>query len=564
MGGAKVVRMLRRLTGFMVGALALVASMATHAQAPDQTLFGPQRYVRTVGAPNVYNGTFTVSSSVGAPFQLRIVNGAANGADRITSGTVRVNGVQVVGPADFGQNVALIERTLTLGPSNTVEVQLASKPGGYLTLTVLGRRIPPVPTSLSPNPLSVTAGATATLTATLRPAPLQAGTLSLSSANPETATVPASVPFAAEQTSVSIPVTAVASGTTTITAAANGGSASATVNVTPAPPTVTSLAPATLTVTQGSQGSLTATISAAQAVDTSVALASSNSALAAVPSAVVVPAGQLTAAIGVTAVSPGDAQITATLNGSSASSRVTVTPLPPTVVSLLPAVSTVTLGASTSLTLTISAAQPTDTKVPLSVTPGGIVTAPAEALVLAGQTQASITVGSLAYGQAGVTATLNNSSASAAVNVVPPPVAVTALEPAAFTMNVGATSTFTVRINAAQVTNTEIALESANPAVLQVPSSVTVAQGATSATFTVTGLAVGDATLTASANGTSRTSNVHISPQAAAIVSLLPSPLPLQQGATGQLTVTINVARKSILRSSSRTPIRRSPACRRA
>jgi len=182
--------------------------------------------------------------------------------------------------------------------------------------------------------------------------------------------------------------------------------------------------------------------------------------------------------------------------------------------------------------------------VPLSVTPGGIITAPAEAVVLAGQTQASITVGSLAYGQAGVTATLNNSSASAAVNVVPPPVAVTALEPATFTMNVGATSTFTVRINAAQVANTEVALESSNPFALQLPASVTVAQGATSATFTATGFAVGDATITASANGTSRTASVHVSPQPAAIVSLLPSPLPLQQGATGSLTVTINVAQE--------------------
>jgi hypothetical protein len=49
---------------------------------------------------------------------------------------------------------------------------------------------------------------------------------------------------------------------------------------------------------------------------------------------------------------------------------------------------------------------------------------------------------------------------------------------------VGATSSFTVRINAAQTTNTEVALESSNPPVLQVPASVTVAQGAVSATFT--------------------------------------------------------------------------------
>jgi len=216
-----------------------------------------------------------------------------------------------------------------------------------------------------------------------------------------------------------------------------------------------------------------------------------------------------------------------------------------TVVSLLPAVSTVTLGASTSLALTISSAQATDTVVPITASPAGIVLVPDQVTIPAGQTSVQVPVGTLAYGQAGITASLNGASASAGVNVVPPPVAVTALEPATFTMTVGANSTFTVRINAAQVADTEIALAASDPSVLQVPAAMVVPQGATSATFTATGLAVGDSTITASANGTSRTASVHVSPEPAAIVSLLPTPLPLQQGATGSLTVTINVAQEA-------------------
>lgn len=215
-----------------------------------------------------------------------------------------------------------------------------------------------------------------------------------------------------------------------------------------------------------------------------------------------------------------------------------------TPVSLLPALSTVTLGATTTLTLTISSPQATDTVVPIAESPAGIVAVPAQVTVPAGQTTVAVPVATLAYGQAGVTASLNGASASAGVNVVPPPVAVTALEPASFVMTVGATSSFTVRINAAQVGDTEVALLASNPAVLQVPGSVIVPQGATSAVFNVTGLAVGDSTLTASANGTSKVSSVHVSPEPAAIVSLLPTPLPLQQGATGALTVTINVAQE--------------------
>jgi RHS repeat-associated protein len=170
---------------------------------------------------------------------------------------------------------------------------------------------------------------------------------------------------------------------------------------------------------------------------------------------------------------------------------------------------------------------------------------PAQVTVPAGQTQAPLPVGTLAYGQAGITASLNGSSASAGVNVVAPPVAVTALEPVTFVMTVGAVSTFTVRINAAQVADTEITLAASNPTVLQVPASVTVPAGASSATFTATGLAVGDSTITATANGTSQVSSIHVSPQPAAIASLLPTPLPLQQGATGSLEVTINVAQEA-------------------
>jgi len=523
------------LAGWLFALLAL-------AQAPDQTLFGPQAYVRTTGEPNTYTATFTVPASAGAPFLLRIDNGAPNGQNRITSGWVKVNGVQLVGPADFAQSVALIERNLNLAPGNTVEIHLASAPGGYIALAVFGTRILPVPTSLTPNPITIAAGANGTLVATLSPAPTSPGNLSVSSANTAVATVPASVPFAAGQTAVEIPVSGVAEGSTSVTASANGGSASAAVNVTPAPPTIATLAPAALTVTQGSSGTLTVTISAAQSSDTEVAVSSSASAVAAVPASVSVPAGQLAAGVPVAGLSPGDATITASLNGSAASSQVTVTAAPPTVVSLVPVLSSVALGGGTSLRLTISAAQSTDMAVTLSVSPGGIVSVPVQASVPAGALTVLVPVATNAYGQAGITATLNGSSASAAINVVPPPAAIRAVEPSQLAMTPGATSLFTVRINAAQTTNTEIQLSSSDAAVLQVPASVSIAQGATSATFSGTALADGPATITASFNDASRSASVQVTAQAAAVASLLPSPLPLQQGATGDLTVTLNAA----------------------
>ena len=532
-----------KLVLWLIGLAAIAVPASALAQGtPDRTLFGPKQYVRTTGATDVYTDSFSVPVSVGAPFSLRIVNGAASGQKRITFGWIKVNGVQVVGPADFGVNVATIERPLNLLPNDTLEVRLASAPGGFLTLSILGTRIPPVPTSLAPNPLTVTAGASGTLSAALSPAPDQAGALSVLSANAGVASVPASVPFAVGQSTVGISVTGVAAGNTSVTASANGGSASAAVTITPAPPTVTGLSPTALLLTQGSNGTLTVSISAAQATNTEVAVSSSHTGIASVPGTVTVPPGQVTAPVSVGALSLGDAQITVSLNGSSASSQVTVTPAPPTPVSLVPALSSVALGGGTTLTLTLSSAQAADTVVPLTVSPPAIVTVPAQVTVPAGGLTGTVTVATLAYGQAGITASLNGTSASAAINVVPPPAVVTALEPPQLAMTLGATSLFTVRINAAQTTNTEIALLSSDPAVLQVPAAVSVAQGATAASFGATALATGDVLITASANNISKSTGVHVAAQAPAIISLLLSPLPLQQGATGTLTVTLNAA----------------------
>jgi RHS repeat-associated protein len=401
---------------------------------------------------------------------------------------------------------------------------------------------PPKPIALAPDPLTITAGASGTLTATLSPTPPEAGTLDVASSNTAVATVPASVSFASGQTSVPIPVTALAVGSTIVTASANGGSASATVNVTPVPPTVTSLAPAALSLTQGASGTLTVTISAAQAAATAVALASGDSGVAFVDASVTIPAGAVNAPVPVAAVSPGTAQVTASLNGSSASSQVTVTAAPPSVVSLVPVLARIAVGGNTSLILTLSSAQPADTVVSLAASPAGIVTVPASVTVPAGQTATAVPVAGLALGQAGITATFGASSASAVVGVVPPPAQLVAVEPPTHAMTVGATSSFTVRINAAQPANTEIALSVDNPSLLQLPASVTVAQGATSATFTATALATGGAVITAALDDIQRTAAVQVAQQAAAIVSLVPSPLPLQQGAVGALTVTINAA----------------------
>lgn len=529
-----------------MGLLSLLSPTFAPAQSvPDQLIFGPQQYLRTTGPPNEYTNTVTVPASVGAPFQLHIVNGQANGQNRISSAWVKINGVQVAGPSDFGQNVAVVDKTITLNAgSNTPYVKVASAPGSYLTISVFGTQTLPTPTSLAPNPLNLTIGATGTLTATLSPSPTQAGTLTVASSQPVAATVPASVAFAIGQTSVPMPVTAVGVGvgSTQVTVSLNSGSASSTVQVTPTAPTLTSLAPQTLTITQGATSPLTVTISAAQSTPTTVSVASSASGIASVPGTVTVLAGQTTVPIPVAANTPGQAQITASLNGTSAASMVTVTPALPTVVSLLPPTNPVQLGATITLTVTISAAQPADTTVALAASPAGIVSVPATVTVVAGQTTAPVLVGTVTLGTAMVTASLNGTSAAAAVQVTPPPPAVVSLTPSPLTLAVNATTQMTVTLNVAQPTNTDVTLTVDAPSILQVPPSVTVPANQLATVFTVTGLAVGDATVTATVGSSSKTALVHVIPPAPVAVSLLPSSQSIQQGATGTLTFTINAA----------------------
>jgi len=119
-----------------LGGLAL-AMPAVAQGTPDQLIFGAKQYVRTSGAPTQFTDTITVPANVGAPFLLHIVNGQSNGQNRISSAWIEVNNVQVAGPADFGQTVAIVDRTITLTPgTNQLTVKLASTPGAFITVSV--------------------------------------------------------------------------------------------------------------------------------------------------------------------------------------------------------------------------------------------------------------------------------------------------------------------------------------------------------------------------------------------------------------------------------------------
>jgi hypothetical protein len=101
--------------------------------AGEVTSFGPNKYLRTTGKPNVYSGTFPGIAGQG---KLILKNGTRDGENRISSALIRVNGQQVLGPSDFNQRVYNKEVPINIAQNNSISVELMSKPNSYLTLQI--------------------------------------------------------------------------------------------------------------------------------------------------------------------------------------------------------------------------------------------------------------------------------------------------------------------------------------------------------------------------------------------------------------------------------------------
>ena len=108
----------RLLFLFTLASISLFAETGfPQAGTTSQTriVFGPEAFTRTSGATDVYNRSFSVPSYVTGPYNLHIINGQPNGSkrieDSISSGSVLVNGIEIIGPADFNQTVAARDRT---------------------------------------------------------------------------------------------------------------------------------------------------------------------------------------------------------------------------------------------------------------------------------------------------------------------------------------------------------------------------------------------------------------------------------------------------------------------
>jgi uncharacterized protein YjdB len=361
----------------------------------------------------------------------------------------------------------------------TYQVAAAVQPSGLAdTATVTVIPVPVASLSISPPSASVLVGGTVSLVATTLDSGggvLTGRAVTWSSSNTAIASVNGSGV-----------VTAATTGSTTITATSEGKSGTASVAVSSVPVASVSVAPATASLPVGQTVQLTATPKDASGNPLAgrvVTWASSNTALATVSSSGLV-AG----------VAAGSATITATSEGQSGSSTVTVIFVPVASVAVSP--TSVTLGVGQAVQLT---ATPKDAS---GNSLSGRVITWASSNTAVATVSATGLVSAITAGSATVTATSEGQNGTSAITAIVVPVASVTVSPAAASVVVGGG----LQLTAVAKDSTGNILSGR---LMTWSTSNSLIAAVTSAGL-VTGVAAGSATITATSEGKSGTASITV------------------------------------------------------
>ncbi len=111
-------------------ALTLPSSVAAEATPA----LGPKQYTRVAGPPQTFIETFQHCGT--ASCQIVVINGNADGTNRVSSASLSLNGVQVIGPSSFNQKAGKIVKSVVLADENQLTIRLTAKPGSFLIIEV--------------------------------------------------------------------------------------------------------------------------------------------------------------------------------------------------------------------------------------------------------------------------------------------------------------------------------------------------------------------------------------------------------------------------------------------
>jgi uncharacterized repeat protein (TIGR03803 family) len=462
---------------------------------------GPTLSSLTFDPTTIVNGgtsTGTVTLSGEAPSGGSVVNLSSNSSFIIVPGSVTVpagatSATFEVTTNGFVLSDTAVTITATLG-SSTVQASLTETTGVAVK-------------SISLKPSSVTGGTSTTATITLTAAAPSGGNQVLvefcANCNPADPNPPVQLPVTvtvpAGQTSLSFSIGTLCTSTSEVVpifAESGGASVSTNLTVKPGSSCVPNIASVDLvsTVTGGNSLTGTVVLTANAPSGGAVVTLSSNGGSATVPSSVTVAAGNTSASFTVTTTSvttTTTAVITGTLGSSSAQASLTITPASAVSVSQLILNPIDVTGGSTSTgTVSLSAGAPPGGSVVTLSSSSVSASLPSSVTVAAGNTSASFTITTTSVTTtttAVITGTLGSGSAQASLTILPAAsVSLSSLTLNPTSVSGGSSSTGTVTLSGnAPSGGAVVMLTSRNTSVATVPSSVTVAAGSTSATFTV-------------------------------------------------------------------------------
>jgi uncharacterized protein YjdB len=292
-------------------------------------------------------------------------------------------------------------------------------------------------------------------------------------------------------------VTTKAQGTATITATAEGKSDATVFTVSPGAVASVSITPSTITMVAGDKLQLSASAKDANGTvltGRTVTWASANT------QAVTVSAGEITA------VNPGSAHITATIDGVSGAADVTVTKAPVQSITVTPA--TVVAGQKVTLVATVRDKRGvvvTDRVVTWSVPNTGIASINATTGEVTGLAAGSVTATATVAAESTIPGSVTVSG-SATVTVTPPPVATVTLDKPSVSIVQNASTTITATTKdagGATLSGRVVTWQTSDPSV----ASLSATSGSS---VQVTGGVAGTATITATSEGVSKASTVTV------------------------------------------------------
>jgi len=423
-------------------------------------------------------------------------------------------------------------------------VTVTAARAGVMATTVVNV-LPPAPASVVLTPASVRGGTNTTLKVNITAKAPVGGLLVALSSNRSEVTPVASVTVPAGLTSVttSVPTTAVsANATAVLSATAYGYTKTATLAITPSIPTSIVMAPNVVVGGASSTGKVT--LNGPAGPDGAVVSLVSSSPKVTVPATVTVPAGATSAnftASTVTIPSNINATVRATLDGTTVTGTIAVQAPKPSAVAYNPTI--LTGGKSAVGTVTLNGKAPAGGYEVLLTADNGIFTIPASVTVAEGATSVTFPVSALVVDTDTVvttTATANGTTVTKTITIAAPVLSTLSMS----TMLTGGASNVgkVTLTGIAPVGGVTVALVSNNPA-LTVPATVVVPEGALTANFTATSVAVdSDTTEAVVATQGTVTKSLNVTVKAAVVTVFTAAPASLKGGNNITFKVTLGSA----------------------